>query len=139
MSQRKINSNSADFIIPKHANNEKGKEIKIKLASTGKYDLYQKDFPANLPADYDWINSFGLKQRPKDSKKPKKTLDSSDSDPYLDVVEAYIIELDDVDGKEPVYFDGANVQNFPAKKTRVGSKVQISLALGDPPVGWPKT
>ncbi len=139
MAHRKISSASADFIIPAHANNDKGKEVKIKLANTGTYDVYQKDLPANLPSSYNWINSFGLKKRPKDAKDPNKTIDTSDSDPYPATVESYTIELDDSAGKEPVYFDGTRVKNFPAKKTIASNgRAHVVLALGDPPIGWPK-
>jgi hypothetical protein len=140
MSHQKINSTSTDFIIPRHSGHENSREVKIKLASVGKFDVYQKDLPANLPAGYDWINSFGLKHRPKDHKNPDRSLDSSDADPYPIDVEPYLIELDDVDGKEPVFFDGAKVQNFPGKKTSIGNgRVHVTLALGDPPIGWPKS
>jgi hypothetical protein len=138
MADKKIVSETADFTITKKSTDAKTKDIIIKLPKVGKYDIYQKEFPANLPNGYTWINNFGLKERKKDPKDPNKSLDTTISDPYSVVVDTYIIELDDVSGKEPVYFDGSTVRDFPTKKTNIGNnRIQVTLALGDPPIGWP--
>ena len=51
----------------------------------------------------------------------------------------YTIELEDVAGKEPIYFDGKAVKSFSSKKMTAGNNlVHVTLGLGDPPVGWPK-
>ena len=139
MTDRRISSASTDFTIPTIPGNVTSKEVVIKLANASKYDVYQKDFPTNLPAGYDWINNFGLKLRHADPNSLGKTTATSASDPYAGKVDTYTIELNDVAGKEPVYFDGANVQSFPTRKTSIaGGRAHVTLALGDPPIGWPK-
>jgi hypothetical protein len=139
MTDMKINSTSTGYPIPTVPGNNSTREVLIKLAVTNKYDVYQKDLPANLPANYDWINNFGIKERPKDPRNSAKTIPTTDADPYSTNVDAYTIELDDVAGKEPVYFDGSGAHNFPTKKTSVGNnRIHVTLALGDPPIGWPK-
>ena len=139
MADKKIVSGATDFTIPKKSKDANSKDIVVKLQKADKYDIYQKEFPANLPDGYTWINNFGLKERKKDPKNPNKSIDTTISDPYSVDVEAYIIELDDISGKEPVYFDGTAVRNFPSKKTITGNnRIQVSLTLGDPPIGWPK-
>lgn len=139
MADKRISSSKADFTIPKFTNKNETKDIVIKLPDTNKYDVYQKDFPVNLPQGYIWINSFGIKHRRVDENDSSKTHDSSSDDPYPDTVDAYQIELDDVEGKEPVYFDGKQVRSFPSGKVSLGNnKIHVNLALGDPPVGWPK-
>lgn len=138
MADKKINSDTTDFTVPANQANPKTKDIVIKLPQRGKYDVYQKDFPVTLPQGYTWINNFGLKARKNDPQNPNGTLDSSSSDPYNLSVDAYIIEMDDLDGKQPVYFDGTSVQQFPSGKTNVGNnRIQVRLNLGDPPIGWP--
>lgn len=147
MADKKITSNTTDFTIPGKADDPKTKNIVIKLPQRGKYDVYQKDFPANLPQkytdsdnstkSYTWINNFGLKARKNDPNNPGGTLDTSSNDLYSRGVDEYIIELDDVDGKEPVYFDGTSVNQFKPGKVNVGNnRIQVTLTLGDPPIGW---
>jgi hypothetical protein len=140
MADRKIVSGTADFTIPKHTTDSETRDVIVKLSKADKYDVYQKDFPANLPkTGYAWINNFGLKERKQDTKNPNILIETADTDPYADVVEAYTIEMDDIAGKEPVYFDGKAVQKFPSKKISVGNnRIHVTLTLGDPPLGWPK-
>ncbi|HEY3310044.1 MAG TPA: hypothetical protein VGK00_00255 [Anaerolineales bacterium] len=139
MTDHKISSDTNDFTIPADPARSTSREIVIKMPQRGKYDVYQKDFPATLPVGYTWLNNFGLKLRPKNPNQPDQTNDTSDSDKYEKTVDFYIIELDDLDGKEPVYFDGSTVRNFPSPKVKVAGKtrIQVQLNLGDPPVGWP--
>ncbi|MCX6080132.1 MAG: hypothetical protein NTW32_11415 [Chloroflexi bacterium] len=139
MADKKISSEKVGFTIPPHTSNSHSKHIIIKLAQTDRYDVYQKELPADLPTGYTWINNFGLKARHPDPNVHGKSLDTSMDDPYLDLVDEYTIEMDDIEGQEPVYFDGVSVKNFQSGKIHTGNKrIHVTLALGDPPVGWPK-
>jgi hypothetical protein len=138
MGDIKIKAKYGKFVIPKKTANSNMREIVIKPAHPDKYDVYQKDLPADLPGNYTWINNFGVKARKIDLLSPLVTADSTLEDPFPTFVETYIIEFDDIDGKEPVYFNGLEVKHFPAGKKKVGNnRIQVSLDLGDPPVGWP--
>lgn len=138
MADRKVSSDTSDYKIPVHSGKSTSKEIVIKLKGKGKYDVYQKDFPTDLPGGVTWINNFGLKERPKNPNKPDETRDTQDSDPYTVTVDAYIIELDAVAGSRPVYYDGSSVRYFDTPQSVPGSnnRIQVTLSLGDPPTGF---
>lgn len=139
MADKKIVPDKNGFKIPKLDKKSETKDITIKHFQTDKYDVYQKDFPNNLPDGYIWLNNFGVKLRKVDHHDPTKSLDTSIDDPYEDVVDLYTIELDDIAGKEPIYFDGKAVKSFSSKKITAGNNlVHVTLGFGDPPVGWPR-
>jgi hypothetical protein len=133
------NANDADgFDIPV-APNRPAKSLKVRLGKgkSAKYDVWQKEMPANLPAmvtvegdsapsQVTWFNNYGIKHR-------KNNADTTDADPFEDVVDHdYTLELDAEPGKRYVIYTGGSTAKA---MTVVKGKATIRINLGDPPTG----
>jgi hypothetical protein len=92
-------------------------------------EVYQKDIPSHLIGKnhkgkpVKWLNNFGLKK--------------VGSEEYVVSVPEYRILLDHIKNAVYVYFDGSEIRPLQTSQHETDlSKVQASLFLGDPPVGW---
>ena len=120
-----------EITIPAHDAAPVNRPVTIILTTEGarRYTVWQKDIPDEIQgATYQgspviWVNNFGLKR--------------VGSDDYeATVSEPYTVILDEVPAEATaVYHDGRNVR--PLGTTPAGGgRVEATLDLGDPPVGW---
>ena len=133
------NESAADnFDIP-GVPDKPDKSLKVRLGKgkSAKYDVWQKDLPADIPttvtvegdsapSQVEWFNNYGIKSRKNDA-------DTADDDLFENIVDHnYTVELVAEPGKRYVIHSGGST----AKAMKVSKgKATIKINLGDPPVG----
>lgn len=138
MANRKIARDSEDpkkYRIP--VDREKLKDfpdqdemmIILKEEDTRELDVFQKDIPVELKNSrfrnkkVKWMNNFGLKKK--------------GAHLFEQTVSEYTIELKKISNATYIYHNGAEIIELLVHDVN-GDRVQASLTLGDPPVGWVK-
>ncbi len=96
------------------------------------YEVWQKDVPTETKTSWvdpddgqtktiTWMFNFGLKNKKKQQYDAEKTVQFF-----------YVVELDVVEGKKAVYWDGNTVRAF----AKQDNKFVANINLSDPPTGY---
>ncbi len=116
---------------------DRGLKIKLGKGKSAKYDVWQKDIPADAPttvtiagdsapSPVTWFNNYGMKLR-------KNNVETTPDDPYENTLDhEYTVEVSVEPGKRFLVHTGGSS----AKPMKiVGDKATVKLNLGDPLVG----